>query len=95
MAFFFNASGPIQKSHILLTQMNEKFCTFFDGHGHNEHLFSIIMLNLLVLLFGRDVVLCPPAPAATATDLWSNYLRMFFRQMKFFRGNKRTQGVYH
>jgi hypothetical protein len=28
---FFNASWPIQKLHILLTQTNEKTCTFFGG----------------------------------------------------------------
>jgi hypothetical protein len=27
----FNASGPIQKSHILLTQTNEKICAFNNG----------------------------------------------------------------
>jgi hypothetical protein len=77
---------------LFLTDMKK---IIFLVARHNEHLFSIIMLNLLVLQFGRDVVLRPPAPAATATDLWSNYLRMFSHQMKFFHGNKRTQGVYH
>jgi hypothetical protein len=28
---FFNVSGPIEKSHILRTQMNEKTCAFNNG----------------------------------------------------------------
>jgi hypothetical protein len=50
---------------LFLTDMKK---IIFLVARHNEHLFSIIMLNLLVLQFGRDVVLRPPAPAATATD---------------------------
>jgi hypothetical protein len=32
---FFNASGAIQKSHILLTQINEKNCAFNNGRQKN------------------------------------------------------------
>jgi hypothetical protein len=42
---FFNVFGPIQKSHILWTQMNEKSCAFNNGRQK----------NVLFLMVGQSI----------------------------------------